>query len=287
MSRPFPSRRGRTKPTPSLFMDSDGRPAWALAFREAGGLAARFGERPTVCWTVSAGHDMRPLVFFSEPMRRELAEVTGLPPQELPRPDLFLHTSLAMDLGKDGLHDLRVGQVVHEDRGTRITVVGCEPLHLDRERIHYAVDSSRVRYSSDPLARHEYDAALLQLRLTCLQTGYEEIAQVLYLAMENLNAFDAYLSHGGLDVRYLVATREGLAMGGCGRSILDYLYGERRILGAREEGFEPQYVVTWSGGTDERFRTSARTLYPGLRRIAPYIKERGLQIEHQIYRLWR
>ena len=272
---------------PSLFTPSGGRSRWALAFQEAEGLAVRFGERPTVCWTVSAGHDMRPLVFFSDPMRRELAEAADIPPKDLPRPDLFLHTSLAMDESRDGLHDLRPGQVVHEDRRTRVTVLAAEPLHLDRERIHYRVDPARVQLAHDPLARHGHDAALLQLHLACLQTGYEESVQVLYLAMENLNAFDAYLSHGGLDVRYLVATREGLAMGGCGKSILDYLYGERRILGAREEGFEPQYVVTWSGGTDERFRDRARSLYPDLRRIAPYIRERGSRIDHQIYQLWR
>lgn len=279
--------RHRTQSVPSLFTAPGGRSSWALAFQEAEALAGRFSERPMACWTVSAGHDMRPLVFFSDPMRRELAEATGLPSLDLPRPNLFLHTSLAMDRSTDGLHDLRPGQMVYEDRGTRITVEGYEPLHLDRERIHYQVDPRRVHFASDPLAHHDHDAALLQLHLTCLRTGYEETAQVLYLAMENLNAFDAYLSYGGLDVRYLVATREGTAMGGCGKSILDYLYEERRILGAREEGFEPQFVVTWSDGTDERFQDSARSFYPGLRRIAPYIKERGLQIEHQIYQLWR
>jgi hypothetical protein len=204
----------------------------------------------------------------------------------LTRPDLFLFTSLAMPGGSDGVHDLLPGQVVYQDHGSRITVETATPLRIDRNRIHYRVDPSRVHFAKDPLTEHAFDAALLRMQVTCLHSGYQEQAHVLYLAMENLNAFDTYLSLGAFDVRYLVATREGVGMGGCGRSILEYLYGQGRILAARERGFEPRFVVTWDDCTDEVFRSGAGRIYPDLRLAAPYIKERGLPFEHQMYQLW-
>jgi hypothetical protein len=204
----------------------------------------------------------------------------------LNRPDLFLFTSLAMPGGSDGVHDLRSGQVIYQDHGTRITLETATPLHIDRNRIQFRVDPSRVHFAQDPLTEHAFDAALLRMQVTCLHSSYQEQASVLYLAMENLNAFDTYLSRGPFDVRYLVATREGVGMGGCGRSILEYLYGQGRIVAARERGFEPRFVVTWDDCTDRVFRSGAGRIYPGLRLAAPYIKERGLPFEHQMYQLW-
>jgi len=259
---------------------------WHEAFQEGRDLAHLFPSRPTACWMVSAGHDMRPLVYFSDPFRAQVADQNGMSRRALSRPDLFLFTSLSMPGGTDGLHDLLPGQIAYQDHGTRITVASITPLHIRRERIQYRVDPSRVHFAKDPLNVHSFDAALLRMQVDCLHTGYREQALVLYLAMENLNAFDAYLSQGPFDVRYLVATREGVGMGGCGESVLRYLYAEERILAGRERGFEPQFVVTWDDCTDREFRSGAGRIYPDLRLAAPYIKERGLPFAHQMYRLW-
>lgn len=286
MSRRSAFPLNRPKPRPSLFLNSGEAFRWTEAFREADLLEHWFPPRPKICWSVSAGHDMRPLVFLSDPMKRQLAEQSGLPSGELPKPDLHIFTSLATPGGSDGLHDLRPGRVVYQDHSTRVEVESYLPLHLDRERLDYRIERSFARFAEDPLDQHDHDAALLRLRLTCLQSGYGESVPVLYLAMENLNTFDTYLSRGPFDVQYLVATREGLGFGGCGRSILEHLYQDGRVLAGREHGFEPRYVVTWSDYTDGVFRSSATPIYPGLRRIAPYIKERGLPFDHQIYQPW-
>lgn len=239
--------------------------------------------RPRVCWSVSAGHDTRPMVFFSEPMREATIRHAGMSPVDLPRPDLFLYTCL--DPGGQGLHDMRQGMVLFEDRSTRATIEARHPLLIDRSRVRYAIDRSRVHFGEDPLVRHDHDAALFRIRLTCLRTWHEETVDLLYLAMENLQAWDALISRADIRLDTLVATREGLGFGGCGRSILEHLYQDGRIRDALSPFHVPRFVVTWSDCTDELFRRSAPRHHSGLRKVAPYIHERGVPIAHQLYQL--
>lgn len=89
-----------------------------------------------------------------------------------------------------------------------------------------------------------------------------------------------------VDLKYVCATREGLGMGGCGKSVLQHIYKEGRIETARRIGVEPQYVFTWCDYTDEMFRKAASRYFPRLRRIAPYIPEDEGEMDHWIYRLW-
>lgn len=198
-------------------------PDWRAAFRDAPEALAALPAHPVVCWTVSAGHDFRPLVFFSRPGCRALAERAGLPPCEAPVPDLFIHTSLPFPEGNDGLHGLPCRGTVYADRHTEIRIEDKLALHLDRDRVPYEILRAHHHAALDPLLAHDHDAALFTIRLLCLDTGHEETVRLLYLAMENLNAGDALLTTGPFDLRYLVATREGLGFGGCNRSILQHL----------------------------------------------------------------
>ena len=110
---------------------------------------------------------------------------------------------------------------------------------------------------------------------------------ILYLRYENNHSWDALFGSGWrVDLKYVCATREGLGMGGCGKSVLQHIYKEDRIVTARRIGVEPQFVITWCDYTDEMFRTAASRYYPHLRRIAPYIPEDEGETEHWVYRLW-
>lgn len=263
----------------------DALPMLSLADAFRGGCQAlgSLPSRPRVVWSVSAGHDFRPLVFFSDPLRTRAEAEGGLPPGGLPRPDLFLYTCL--DNHGGGLHDLCEGQVVYEDRSTRIRLTSRRSLNLLRERVPWRLDSQRAHFVEDPLLRHDHDAALFEVELICLRTGYQEQVPLLYLAMENLHAWDVLLSRADLELTALVATREGLGMGGCGRSILEYLYQDGCLLQARGPRAIPRFVVTWSDYTDELFQREARRYHPRLTRLASYIPERGLANPHQIYRM--
>jgi len=232
--------------------------------------------RPKVCWYVSGGRDFRPLVFWSDVYREQrLAHLA------LPRPEMFVYTCLSPDGG--GLHGLKVGDVLFQDGRTFITLLSIQPLRIDRKRVGVVNNPKYVQMVDDPLRAHDYDAALMQVEVRSLTMGACERFPLLYLAMENLNAFDVLMSKGYFSVESLVATREGLGMGGCRKSIIRHLYTENRI---QDTSFNPQYVVTWSDSTDELFRKSARPYYPELCRVAPYIPESLGGFPHHLYRLY-
>jgi len=230
--------------------------------------------RPKTFWYVSAGNDWRPLVFLSDAYREN-----RLKEHSIPRPDLFVYSCL----GDDGLHSLNAGKVVFEDKRSEIKILSLHPLLIDRGKVTYLINPDFVRGASDPLLYSKYDAALMQIEVRSLTLGTSDRFPVLYLAMENLNCFDEVMSKGFFDVQTLCATREGLAFGGCGKSILRHVYTEGRNITA---DFHPRFVITWSDYTDELFRTSGSRHYPEMRRVADYIPERLGAHDHQLYELY-
>lgn len=94
------------------------------------------------------------------------------------------------------------------------------------------------------------------------------------------------MSAGVFDVRYLVATREGLDEGGCGKSILQHVYEGDRIVASRREGFEPRFVVTREDSTHRIFHRSADQVYPELSEVAGYLDEERRYRPHHLNQLW-
>jgi hypothetical protein len=229
--------------------------------------------RPKTFWYVSAGGDFRPLVFLSDAYRQH--RLAGLPP----RPDLFVYSCL----GADGLHSLKTGMTVFKDKRTEITILSLQPLRIDRQKTAYRIDSAFVHGAEDPLLDHDYDSAILEVKIKSLSLGTSDNFPLLYLAMENLNCFDEVISKGWFDVTYLCTTREGLGFGGCGKSAIRHIYTEGRIKGT---GFNPRFLITWGDYTDTLFRNSAKRYYPELRRVADYIPENLGAHDHHLYELY-
>ena len=225
---------------------------------------------PKTCFYVSAGRDFRPLVFLSDAYRQH--RLAGLPP----RPDLFVYSCL----GADGLHGLKTGMTVFKDKRTEITILSLHPLQIDRGKVTYLINPDFVHFADDPLLNHDHDAALMEVEVKSLNLGTTDRFPLLYLAMENLNCFDEVMSTGRFSVDYLCATREGLAMGACGKSILSHVYTEGRNLTHR---FHPRFVITWGDYTDSLFRNGAKRYYPEMRRVADYIPENLGAHDHHLY----
>jgi len=194
----------------------------------------------------------------------------------LERPDLFVYSCL----GADGLHSLKAGMTVFKDKRTQITILSLQPLRIDRNKIAYRIDPAFVHFAEDPLKEHDYDAVLLEVEVCSVTLGTSDRFPVLYMAMENINCFDEVMSKGWFSVDYLCATREGLAMGACGKSILSHVYTEGRNLTHR---FHPRFVITWGDYTDSLFRNGAKRYYPELRKVAHYIPENLGAHDHHLY----
>jgi len=233
-------------------------------------------KKPSCCWYVSAGRDFRPLVFFSDLYRS--ANLANVP---LFSPDFFLYTSLGMKIGEEDLYSLSPGEVVFNDNRTRIVVESINNLLIDRKLIDYKVDHAHIDFAIDPLPLKGYDAAWMLVRVEDPRHMGSQIWPVLYLAMENINAFEELVTKETLRVRALCATREGLGLGGCRRGIFEHVYDQRRL---GQGGFDPEFVITWEDYTDALFRHAASACGKQVERLARYIPEYRGGPEHHLYR---
>ena len=266
---PVPSQQSLSRPWANYFYPTQGPRRYSPAHLPR--------HQPKVCWYASAGHDFRPLVFFSEAYRKQ-----HLGHLRIRRPELFIYTCLSGDGA--GLKQLATGLTLFEDGRSRITLVQKTPLRIDRSRLSYRIDPDYIYSPEDPLQELDHDAALLEVKVESLTKGTAETFAVLYLAMENINCFEELLSTGLFNVQYLCTTREGVGMGGCKKSVLEHIYAEGRLS---PKNFDPPFVITWEDYTDELFRTCARRFHPGLRRVAAYIPERSGALDHHLYQLHR
>ena len=238
-------------------------------------------NRPLVLWYASAGNDFRPLVYTTSAYQARLEEQIG-EPLNLPEPNLFVYTCL--DENYEPWHD---DEVRYEDYGTRVTCRSSTPVFLDRQLVPWANDRRYAPFGSDPRLHGQPDGHILDVEILSLRGIGTFRRNILYLRYENNHSWDALFGSGWrVDLKYVCATREGLGMGGCGKSVLQHIYEEGRIETARRMGVEPKYVITWCDYTDKMFRTAARRYYPQLQRIAPYIPEDEPGTAHWLYRLW-
>ena len=237
---------------------------------------------PKVFWYASAGRDFRPLVYVHPAFQRALAQKMQESFFSLPVPDLFVYSCL-MPKGVK----FTKGEVLYQDKKTRIRCILTQPLPLNRQRVRYQIDRKKAHFGRDPRRSKRAEAQLMLVEVKSLIGMGEALYPVLYLEMENCNCFDEILSKSAFDVQYLCFTREGLAMGGCAKSVSTHIFEEARIDRARDRGFNPQYVVTWGGVSEQIFLRSAPRWYPRLHYRAKYIGERGnIWASHRLYQLY-
>lgn len=243
---------------------------WKDMFIDADEILADLPDhRPTVCWTVSAGVDTRPLVFFSEPWLHSLEMQMGL--EHVPRPDFFVHTCLpGCGVSIDSMQRhafLDRASIVHTKRFSWLSLQACFGRQIISEE-HYAF----LRDLGDmPHVR----AARVDVMITSLTMPFRGRSTILYLEMENIHAFDSLMSQGWFDVTHLVATREGLAFGGCRKSIVDHLYRDGAIAKAMQHDCAPEFVVTWEGSTHRILMEHAPRWHGAVRTLGSYIGEQN------------
>ena len=237
---------------------------------------------PRVFWYASAGHDFRPLVYVHPAFQKALAQRQQYSSFSVPVPDLFVYSCL-MPKGVK----FTQGEILYQDNKTRIRCVLVQELYLNRRRVRYRIDRKKAHFGRDPRRSNRAEAQLLLVQVKSVIGMGEALYPVLYFEMENCNCFDEILTKSAFDVQYLCFTREGLAMGGCGKSVATHIFQEGRIDWARDRGFNPQYVVTWGGSSERILLAEAPRWYPQLHRRAKYIGERGnFWASHHLYQLY-
>jgi hypothetical protein len=176
----------------------------------------------SVVWHPSAGMDWRPFVFWSKGYLERKANFSGLTPATL-------HVMTTMGVYEEQLMEFLESddRIAWQDDRTMIRLVEFEYVALVNEdlwrrpsRRHYNL---RRRDNEDVFRQRGADGFSGLIEIVDKESGYVERIPMLYLLSENIATYEHFVSSGFFRVRHVPAICEGLAFGGCGRSLIDYL----------------------------------------------------------------
>lgn len=172
-----------------------------------------------VAWHVSAGQDYTPIVTWAK----------GYAPSwkdqyPVPTPGLHIFTCLNDDDEAQLMAILKSREkILCTHRNTQISIIDYELV-----RFGDAVPLTHNKRHADfgrgeTFSQENADGFYASVLITDLEAGYEERTRLLYLFSENIVTFDYFIERGWVTVRFLAASCEGLAFGGCRRSIFNFL----------------------------------------------------------------
>lgn len=180
------------------------------------------GDFSSVVWHPSAGMDWSPFVFWSKGYLTTRRSFSNLTPASL-------HVMTTMGCYEDKLMEFleSADNIAWQDDRTIIRLTEYEFVSLRREdlwqkpsRRHFG---GGARGEKDVFRQKEADGFSGVVEVVDKECGKVERIPMLYLLSENIATYEHFVSSGLFRVRHIKAACEGLAMGGCGRSLLDYL----------------------------------------------------------------
>ena len=198
-----------------------------------------------VAWHVSAGMDFRSLVFFTKGYLSSHPNTQGI---NLPSVHIFTCLSahekqLLTILESDNKELFR-------DKKTRICIKKYQLL-----RLHDAIQSlltDPYPYSDSgidgvftELNAHGF---LAEVEIQCLQSDYRETVKLIYLFTENIKTLTSFVCMELVNVQNIIALNEGLAFGGCKKSIITHIFEPPYYDLLRSHGFSPEIFVIKSEG---------------------------------------
>ena len=199
-------------------------------------------EKPLVFWYVSAGKDFRGPVFLTQQHINKLSKYNG---KDFSKPDLFVYNCLGPEVG-ELKRLIENDQVLWEDQSTSVKATHYQELRLNGE-FNLEVDPGYIEVNKNQIPEGLERAFYVELEIK--GEGYSEAQKVLYFEHENIDFFQKVILTDNFDVKYLCATREGCGMGGCLKSIIEFIYKDNPhvIL----EGFKPKFVIPFNDFTED------------------------------------
>ncbi len=174
----------------------------------------------SVVWHPSAGKDFTPIVAYSKGYLGGQEALADLTPATL-------HVMTCLGGYEEPLMNYLKSEdrVLFEDHQTRVRIASYEMLELKNERLWSR--PSRRNYNlggrETIFSEQDSDGFIARVEILCKKTGYLEEVPVLYLLSENIATYEEFVRSGLFQVRHIKATCEGLAFGGCSRSLIDYI----------------------------------------------------------------
>jgi hypothetical protein len=208
---------------------------------------------PKIFWYVSAGADFRGPVFLTDCwIQHELKHHK----KKFVKPDLFLYNCLGPEVRelKEKLINGRVE--LFNDGRTNIFGINYRTLDLNRNIIHYYInpnyiESGAVVQDHEFMLRRGNEAFYFELKISW--DDNIEYQKIFYIEIENINFFTEVILRGPFEVVYLCATKEGCGIGGCKKSIIEYIYKDSAPLFFSDRGFRPKYNIIFNDFTKDVF----------------------------------
>ena len=205
----------------------------------------------TVLFSVSAGVDFRSAVFLTDHHISHLKKYNQI---DYKKPDLFVFSGL----GNEG-HEMRkklsegdiLPVVLRDDGITKISGVRYQDLNvksgveLNDINPKY-VDIDHVK-SCVPTGAQAFIFDLLIEGLG--EDAYYDKHTILYFEHENIDVFNKIIMKAEMKTDYLCALREGMASGGCGKSIIQWIYEDNRHNDKFQEEFNPKNLFLFEDFT--------------------------------------
>lgn len=193
------------------------------------------GNLPTdlssVVWHPSAGVDFSPIVAYSKGYLGTKEALADLTPATL-------HVMTCLGMCEEQLMKRLQSEdrILFEDERTRMRIADYEMLALKNECLWRRPSRRNFNLNGrETLFREqESDGISARVEILCKETRYLERVPVLYLFSENIATYEEFVRSGLFKIRHVKAVCEGLAFGGCSRSLIDYLCESERGLDTLE-----------------------------------------------------
>lgn len=173
-----------------------------------------------VAWHVSAGQDYAPITTWAAGYQTEWKQRANIP-----APSIHIFTCLSADHDEKALLEMLKSpdRILFQKGRTRMTIKKYEFVRFgDRVPLmhrHRHCDLNR----GTSFASHGADGFLADVIVEDIINGHQEVTRLLYLFSDNITTFHNFVTNKWVTVRYLAASCEGLAFGGCKHSIFQLL----------------------------------------------------------------
>lgn len=171
----------------------------------------------SVVWHPSAGSDFSPLIVYSRGYLKRKNALTDLTPATL-------HVMTCMGYCEEPLLECLddESKILFEDARTRIEITEYQMLELKIEKLWKSPSPQHFNLSEreNLFRERKADGFIAQVKMTSKESGYQESVPLLYLFSENIATYRHFVATGLFKVRHIKAFCEGLACGGCSRSLV-------------------------------------------------------------------
>jgi len=211
-------------------------------------------EKPNIFWYPSAGKDFRGNVFLTDRYIEHNKKHHG---KRYLKPDLFVFNCLGIGEVEEIKNNIKLNKPLFEDDITKIIGKNLQEFGIKSNMLNLTINPNYVENEMVIKPQKGKEAFYFEIRILDKEDNHIESQRVLYLIHENIDVFQKIILKGYLNVLYLCATREGCGMGGCKKSIVEYIYKDAFPYFYSKYNFKPAFSIIFNDFTKDIFEQAS------------------------------